>query len=300
MGTNNIQFLVPDNTRDPSPTIWGNAPIGDILDNPARGWHFYDEFRDFPLAGTQTTQIGAGKYKVFATASASVVPVSVINSVEQSAPAMANSVVVSTSATIAQAYEQARLSGVPATDGKLWFEARVAIKGIVATTQGFFLGLAETEGFTLATGVPLNGTAATPTAGGAMIGFQSIETGPLAINTVYNDSATSFTTVQAGTAGTAAQGLTPTFEPTAPVAAGSFGATAYTFTKLGFVYDPSLSANCITFYQDGLPFATTISNATLVATTNLKANALAMMLAVVGTGTGAVYMQWWRCAQLYP
>ncbi len=285
MSVNKTNFLVADATADPTPIIWGSCPVDDIKENPSRGWHFYDDFRDMPLAGTQTTQIGYGKYKVFATASASVGPVSVINSVEQIQPALNNAVVVSTSASLAQAYEQARLSGVSGTDGKLWFEARIAIQGIVATTQGFFLGLAETEGFTLATGVPLNGGAATITNGGAMIGFQSIETGPLAINTVVSDRATSFTTIQAGVAAT---------QP------GSFGAAAYTFTKLGFVYDPALSSNCITFYQDGVPFSSFYSNASLIATTNLKANALAMMLAVVGTGTGGTFMQWWRCAQLYP
>lgn len=301
MPVNKTTFLDASNTREPSDSIWGTCPVDALSSDLRLGWIFYDDFRDLQLAPTETTQIAYGDYKVFATTSASVAPVHAVNSIE-SGLVLANSVVVSTSATIAQPYGQARLSGVTGTDGMLWFEACVAIKGIVATTQGFFLGLAETDLFTLATGVPLNGTAATPTAGGSMIGFQSIETGPLAINTVMTDRATSFTTIQAGVAGTLPQGATPQFSvPTGqPVAAGSFGATAYTFTKLGFVYNPALSGGCITFYQDGLPFATQYSNASLIATTNLKANSLAMMLAVVGTGTGAVYTKWWRLAQLYP
>ncbi len=285
MAVNKNDFLVASTTAEPTPIIWGDCPIADIQENPGVGSYFYDEFRDFPLIGTQTTQIGFGKYKVFATTAATVVPVSVINSVEQIRPALNNGVVVSTSASIAQAYEQFRMSGVASTDGKLWFEARIAIQGIAATTQGFFLGLAESEAFTFATAQPINGGAATITNGGAMIGFQSIETGPLAINTVVSDRATSFTSIQAGTSGT---------QP------GSFGATAYTFTKLGFIYDPARSADCVRFYQDGVQFSTMYTNANIIATTNLKANALSLMLAVIGTGTGGTFMQWWRCAQLYP
>lgn len=284
MAFNKTNFLVADNTRDPSPVIWGQCPVDDILENPSKGWHFYDDFKDFPLPGTQTTQIGFGKYKLFATASASIAPVHSVNSVDTGI-VQVNNVVVSTSATLAQSYGMARLSGVVGTDGKLWFEARVAVQTLAATTQGFFLGLAETDKFTLATAVPLNGSAATLNNSGAMIGFQAIETGPTAINTVVSDRATAFTNIQAGVAAT---------QP------GSFGSTAYTFTKLGFIYDPSKSANCITFYQDGVPFTTFYSQTSLLATTNLKANSLAMMLAVLGTGTGAVYTQWWRCAQLYP
>jgi hypothetical protein len=302
MPVNKTTFLDASNTREPSDSIWGTCPVDELGSDLRKGWIFYDDFRDLPLAPTETTQIAYGDYKVFATTSASVAPVHAVNSVDTGI-VLANSVVVSTSASIAQPYGQARLSGVTGTDGKLWFEACVAIKGILATTQGFFLGLAETDLFTLATGVPINGGAATITNGGSMIGFQSIETGPLAINTVMSDRATSFTTIQAGVAGTLPVGLVPAFEPAGPpagVAAGSFGATAYTFTKLGMIYDPAQSGGCITFFQDGLPFATQYSNASLIGTTNLKANSLAMMLAVIGTGTGAVYMKWWRCAQLYP
>lgn len=284
MATNKVDFLVPSTTREPTPIIWGDCPVADIQENPSVGWHLYDDFDDFPLIGTQTTQIGFGKYKVFATTSATVVPVSTINSVVQPHTSLKAGVVVSTAAVISPAYGNARMSGSAADGGKLWFEARLAIQSVSATTQGFFLGMGEVEGFTYATGVPINGGAATITNGGSMIGFQSIETGPLAINTVVSDRATSFTSIQAGTSGT---------QP------GSFGATAYTFTKLGMVYDPSRSADCLKFYQDGVQFTTMYTNANIVATTNLKANALAMMLAVIGTGTGGVYMQWWRSAQLY-
>ena len=289
MTVNKTDFLVPDqpapSSRAPSASIWGPCPIADILENPGTGFYFYDDFRDMPLIGTQTTQIGFGKYKVFATASASVAPVSSINSVAQVTDALAESVVLSTSASLAQAYQQCSMSGNHGTDGILWFEACVAISVLTATSQGFFLGLGETQLFTLATAVPLNGTAATPTNSGALIGFNCVETGPVPINAVYTDRATSFTKTNTGVSGTQPGSFNPT--------------TAYVFTKLGFVYNPALSANCVTWYQDGVPFPNYLSNATLVATTNLKANPLGLMFSTVGTGTGASYMKWWRLAQLF-
>ena len=304
MPVNKTTFLDPSNTREPSDSIWGTCPVDELSSDIRKGWLYYDDFRNMTLAPTMTSQVPYGQYKVQAVTTGNVVPQTNVNSVVQISPVL-NNIVNATgiNSTIAQAFGNARLSGVSGTDGKLWFEACIAIQGIVATTQGFFLGLAETNAFTFTTSNPFALTMATPVNSGAMIGFQSIETGPLAINTVYNDRATTFTTIQAGVAGTLPQGATPAFSaPLTPlgVAAGSFGATAYTFTKLGFIYDPAQGAGCITFFQDGLPFATQLSNASLIATTNLKANLLGLMLAVVGTGTGGTFMRWWRCAQLYP
>ncbi|MEW6439247.1 MAG: hypothetical protein AB1508_19015 [Pseudomonadota bacterium] len=266
-------------TTGPSPAIWADCPVLDMALDPRIGYHVFDDFLSWPLIGTQTTQIAHDKYKVFNTGSGVVTQVSAVNSVETSGGIL--SITLDTdndSGSIAQAYPSFLLTGSATTSAKLWFEARVAVNTIATNTLGFMVGLAEVEQWTLATGVPFNGGDGI-TNSASFIGFRKTEDGLGSIDSVYSDRATSFTNIGAGQA----------------------SCTANTFVKLGFRYDPSLLADCVSFYCDGVKMATTFARSSVTGTTNLKANALGLIAAVIadsGGTSGAFYMDWWRVAQL--
>ena len=74
--------LSSNTNRNPSPAIWADCPFQAIREGSTPGLAFFDDFQEFPLAGTQTTQIGFSKYKLFHTTAGQFTRVSTINSVE--------------------------------------------------------------------------------------------------------------------------------------------------------------------------------------------------------------------------
>lgn len=276
-----------------SPAIWGRCPLSFIKKYYPECHVRWDASR-CSLIGTQTTEI-AGPIpgtKVFASAGGSVVPVSAINSVEKWGGAIKFAVDTDAddSCSLAQAYPTFRMSGLGgSTDGPLWFEGCLAVKTILTDTLGFFMGLAETEQWTLATGVPFNaGDAITNAA--AAIGFRKGEDALGVVDTVVSDRATSFTNIGDDE--------------------GSISA-AYTFVKFGMLYIPDSkgylggeydSNRVVRFYQDNVALTTSISKSTLTGYTNLDANALGPIVAMIAdtTDNSEMYLKWLECAQLPP
>lgn len=272
--------MTADTNRNPSPAIWGDCPIKDIQEGNIGGTFFHDDFTNWPFLGTQTTEIAFSQYKVFATSGSAVTSVSAVNSVE--IPGGILQLGCDTddeSASVAQAYPSHLMTGLISNSGKLWFECRIALSSILTSTMGFFIGLAETEQWTLATGVPFN-SGDPITNGGSAIGFRKEEDGLGVIDTVYSDRATSFTNV-----GDAATSV-----------------AANTFIKLGMVYDPT-DSNAVRFYANNLELTTKLTRAALTALTNLDANALGLICSIVcdASGTAAkMYMDWWRVCSVFP
>lgn len=284
--------------RSGSPAIWdnegGRAAWNGIMDGSTPGMCFFDDFCELPLAGTQTTQIGYSKYKVYATSGSSVGRTCSINSVTVEGGALKTILAASAdNAVISQAYASFPFTGTTTHSGKLCFEACVATNVVTANSQGFFLGFAEVDAasFTLATALPFtSATGLAFTTTGAFVGFNLPTNGLGQVKTGYNDRATTLTAVGA---------------TDCTVLVG------YTFTRLGMVYDPAASGTsstqpqtcAIRFYQDNVLLPNGITNATLVALTNLNANALGLIWAGVGgssVSTGINLMKWWRCTQLFP
>lgn len=276
--------LLSNAYRYPSPAIWANCPVDEILADPGRGLYHFDDFTDLPLAPTLTTQIAFGKYKAYAASGCTIGRVSTINSVE----IMGGALEIGTDtdndeAAIGDAYASYRLSGDKDTSGKLWFECCYAQNSIATNLASTFLGLGEVDAFTFGANVPMNSGDAIDNSG-SMIGFQIKEDGLGTIDTVVSDRATSFTDIGDDEGGTLA---------------------ANTFRKLGFVYDPFAAdpAKMITFYANNLVLATEISKTTLQAYTNLDANCLGLMWAVAADSAGTSFkgwLKWWRIAQLFP
>ncbi len=290
MGQNVVipKMGTPQTNRKESPDIWNDCPweeIGDPRDGSRQyGLRFEDHFQNFPLIGTQTTQIAFDKYKLFASSSSNVVPVLTVNSVQS--PGGILEFLVDTDnhgAHMAQSYGSYSMTGDATKDGKLWFECCIAVSSIVASHVCFLVGLAEVSLWTLAVGVPFSSdTGAAITNSAAFIGFSKPAALLGTVSTAVSDRATSFTAIG-------------TSEAT--------GITAFTFFKLGFTYDPRDTANSVRFFLNSVQLPTTYSNASLVATTNLKANNLGLIMAVQGgsaASSDAVFMDWWRIAQLFP
>ncbi len=283
MAVNKTAFAVASSTREPTPIIWADCPVADIQENPTKGFHVYDDFLNIGLVPTETTQIAYPPYKVYATTGAVVGPVQTINSV-----ILGNGGVMgfvnnadNDGKSLAQPYPHAYMTGSKANGGKLWFECQIAISSIVTNMIGWFVGLAETDKWALSATIPFNAASASLNNGAAAIGFFGDEDGLGVYQSVVSDRATSFTAINA-TLGTLA---------------------AYTFVKLGMVYDPNETADCVKFYVNGVLDATRYTNANIVATTNLKANALGMIMATIAdsaVSTNAMYLRWWRLAQLFP
>ncbi len=265
-----------DTKRGPSPNIWGDCPILSILEGSIAGTMLIDDFEDFPLIATQTTEINHGRYKVFNTTDGDIVGVSTVNSIEVGKGVVAIDVdTANDSGTIAQSYPGFLLTS---TAGKLWFEARIANSQILTNGVAWFIGLAETEQWTLATGVPFNGSDAITNTASA-IGFAHEEDGLGVIDTVYSDRAIAFTEI-----GDAATSVS----------------AAYEWIKLGMVFDPDApAAERIKFYANNLELADKVTDTVLTGLTNLDANGLGLIFSnVADTALGTGYIDWWRCVQL--
>ncbi len=265
-----------DTNRGPSPNIWGDCPIMSILEGSIAGTMFLDDFDDFPLKASQTTEINHGRYKVYAEGTGVIAGVSTVNSLEVGKGVLKIDLTGDDdTSAIAQSYPSFLLTS---TAGKLWFEARLCQSTIAVDTIGWFVGLAETEQFTLASDVPFDAASILLDNSGSMIGFKHEEGGLGKIDTCYNDRATTLTDIEA-TVDTVA---------------------AYEWVKLGMVFDPDeTAASRIKFFVNNLETATPMSNATLIGLTNLDANALGLLFAnVADSSFGDNYLDWWRCVQL--
>lgn len=262
--------------RGPSPRLWQDFPIAAIQEDPGKGVFFFDDFLDFPLPGTQTTEIALGRYKVYNTGSGKVqvaqgfptthVPHGLISMLcdtdgDQSAIGIQQTPILLNSSA-----------------GKMVFEARFGMTGIATNNAQVFVGLAENAAFTYGAAQPLANADATSNAGG-LIGFNILEDGVGVLNTSYADRATSWTNVQASV-GTMA---------------------AHTWKKLGFIYDPNDSTNAITFYVDGVRQTSVISASTLTGLTYLDVGGLSPCFAMFADSAGTStygYLDWWGFAQL--
>lgn len=272
-----------DANRLMSRNIWGDCPIMDLLEGTVPGVYYYDDWQDWPLIGTQTTQIGFGKYKLYNTGAGVFDKVTSVNSVELAGGCMQVSLDTDNdSGTIAQAQPTYYLSNSLTTAGKLWFECCYAQNSIATNMASVFFGLAEVDQFTLAATVPLN--AGDPiNNSGSILAFRIAEDGLGVVDTAVSDRATSFTNIGATEGGTMA---------------------ANTFAKYGFVYDPAADASRrIVFYLNNLELTTKYTDTNLAATTNLKANPLGLIWASCADSAGTSFkgfMKWWRVAQLFP
>lgn len=276
---NPIDFLNADTTRNFTPRIWGDCPWRDIVDGTIPGITFFDDFLDFGIPGTQTTEINLGRYKVYST-TAGVVKT---DSMPTGTAANQNGGIISMLGDTAGDQSVIGTHACPfyltttPTSGKLWFEARIATTSILTNMSQIFVGLGNNAEVTFGAAIPLADADATGTAVN-LLGFTRLEDGLGVLNASYTDEAAVWTHAQTSVGAIAAN----------------------TFVKVGFVVDWASSANFITFFVNGVPGSSPISKATIAALTHLDVSGLGPVFAQFADSAGTAnyaYMDWWRIAQ---
>lgn len=274
-------FAAADTGRNRSPNVWKDCPIGGIKDGTINGVYFEDDFADFPLPGTQTSEIWLGRYKVYDTGAGKIITDNMPHSTTAGTAGGIISMLCDTDGDAAAIGTQACPFLLTTTQlGKLWFEARVATTSILTNMGQWFIGLAENAVMTFGAAVPLANADATSNTG-AMIGFNRLEDGLGVLNTSYADHATSWTDI-----GTAAYS----------------GLAANTWVKLGMTVDFSDVQKCVRFYVNNLELSAGMTRAALLATTYLDVSGLGPCMAFFADSAGTAdytYLDWWKAYQTF-
>lgn len=289
MGVNKVDYKGnlsgADTDRGPSRNLWADCPIADIQEDPSIGILFFDDFLDFGIPATQTSEINLGRYKVYNTGSGQVISDAMPHSTTPGVIGGIVSMLCDTDGDASVIGTQACPFLLTTTQkGKLWFEARVATTSILTNMGQWFVGLAENYVATFGAATPLANADATASTL-AMIGFNRLEDGLAVLNTSYADHASSWTDIQA------AANASPLTQ-----------IVANTFIKLGMLFDPSNSTRCVRFFINGEECTTAMTKAALLATTHLDAKGLGFCMAFFADSAGTAdytYCDWVRICQTF-
>jgi len=272
---NKVNYAGGVNTENtsasPSKEIWGSMPA-DILYDPSVGYHFYDDFLEFPTITTPTitTEIEWGNrgYKAFGSAGGTITKLAVSNGVGGVVFTETDDNQGLSLATIALPFK------IDIGQGKFWFEARIKSDTITDTRNGWVLGLWEQQ--TLSATVPI--AAAGTLADANFVGFHRLEGDGDAVDTVYKADGVTQVTV-----GTDAVTL-----------------VADTYVKLGMIFEPA--TNILTFYKNGVPLANTKTIPTADGTDfpNDVQMGLCFAMLCASNDDAVNTLGWWRAAQLRP
>lgn len=268
-----------DTARGPSAALWGNCPDGLKPWNPIDpniGCGFWDDFTDFVLPGTQTTAISCGRYEVFSVTAGKWTSTNALPTVHAPGGIVAGLCDSDGDAACIRTVATPFLLNGTA-NGKLWFEARIAMTGIATNNGQLFCGLLE--GATSATStIPLGNADVANTSSG-LVGFNVLEDGLGVLNSCWADRTTAYTYVQTGV--------------------GTFAAN--TFKKVGMLYDPGDSVNALTFWVNGVKQTTVVAQSVITAWANLDVNGVGPALAFFADSAGTsnyIYIDWWGAAQV--
>lgn len=262
-----------------SPNLWADCPLDAIREANRDGFYFFDDFLDFNLPATQTSEVTQGRYKAYCATAGQWI---------------ADEMPHSTTAGVGNGW----ISGLCDTDGdsmaigttacpvlltttntgKAWFEARIATTSILTNMGQIFCGLGENRVAAFTSTVPL-GNADTANATNAMIGFRRAEDGLSVLDTVYADHSATYGVVKAS--------------------ASSGVLAANTAIKLGMKIDMSDTLRCVRFYVNGLECADAMTKAALLALSFVDVSGLGPLLAFYADSAGTsdyLYLDWWAVA----
>lgn len=272
--TNTMQYAgnqganVPNLDRRPSPFVWKDCPIQDILSGVVDGVYFFDDFLETYLT-VPTTEAVFPPYKAFTSTGGTINPAAgawggqlALGSDGDDEGASLN--------TVLPFFQISR------SNGKFWFECRVNVNTTAVTQYDAFIGLGEK--MTLTAAVPITATAGL-LADKNLVGWQRPGT------STTGD-------------GSIAQGTYKADGVTAVVVQANAGAfVANTFLKLGMIFDPK--DNFLRFYINGIEsgnklipvaagtdFPNDVVLGPIMGVTNTSAN------------TSVFTVDWWRGCQL--
>lgn len=195
-----VDFLLSrsmDTAYGPSPAIWADCPVLEFEENPQKGFHKFDDFRNVPVIVTPTitTQAvyGAG-YKAFGSASGTLLGKGV-----EGGGGLEFVTGGSDNDGINLQMIQLPFKLAPGK-GDFWFEGRVIFSSVADSVGGWFLGLLESV--TLTAIVPI--TAAGAIADKNLVGFHRLEGDGDQLDTVYKADGITQVTVKADAISTTA------------------------------------------------------------------------------------------------
>ena len=255
-------------TEGPSPSLWKDCPVLEMLEDPSVGYYFFDDFTSF-------ADDGANGYATYEDTGVNV---------QQAAGEVGGALEVSGNdadndeGSITTGGNTGGFVKISSSGGKkLWFEAKVKKASIADNALAMFLGLSE-EGLAAAnTLVDDTGEVASKD----LVGFQTLHADGDALVFCYRK------------AGQAKQ--------TISLDGDSDDLTADTYVKVGFKIDPDAPAGKrLTLYVDGVEQVNHGTAANISATTFPDGEELALLWATkVGAAAESKgYLDWWRCAQL--
>lgn len=276
--------LVANTNRGPSPAIWADCPVNEIIDNPEKGFHFFDDFGDRPtgLITSPTTEaalVGI-PYNGFGSSGATI-----------TFSNEAGGAVVLTEVTDNEAVYLRAKSGmgqISAGKGKLWFEGRVKIGAVSDDNMGFIFGL--WDDVTLSVVVPLS-TANPPIMAttGNFVGFRAPEEDAGVVRTMYDSDDAGQTT-----------------DAEVIVQAGVHTFVADTYVKFGMCFDPDGFGQglgpLLRYYVNGVNQTGT---KVIPDNTGTDFPADVRFTPLIGhrmgatASSGVTTMDWWRYAQIF-
>lgn len=305
MGVNSVDYTGLNTQRGPSPSIWGDCPVLDFLEDPSKGMYFFDDFLMAGNMGPNTAAItgSLGAWTCYADIGAAAI---------QADGQLEGGVLVLgsdgdnegvTLSSTAGAFRITTTSTL-ALNQKLWFEARIARSTITATKIDAFVGLCDhTTSSGLAVGsIPITTTIDTLSTTPNLLGFFSKGSVGSEWSAAYNLAGgtvvlpTNLTTLMATVAGAAL--------------------TAAQFVKLGMVFDPNaqpvLISSASTGQTAGLTFRPLIKffvngvpAAAFLTSTNVQGTAFPtgfmgpciQVMNDAGSSPGTISIDWIRVAQ---
>lgn len=264
---NIVQYKGDNSGAGPSPFIWGDCPTLEILDDPGKGLHFFDNFMGVMQPVTNIADgaaSNAGPYHCFTSDGGTILGVAVagggINLLSDGDDEGAG----------------IRLAGaaflLTSLGKKFWFECRIKTSTIANTKHGIFVGLMENTA--LSATVPI--AAAGSLADKNFVGFHRLEGDGDYFDTVYK-----------------ADGVTQVSLQTDAVVL-----EADTYVKIGMVAEKGV----LTFLKNGVPLSTTYTLPNATGTdfpADITMNPVLSVLNATASTPGSTTAKWWRFAQLY-
>lgn len=300
------QNLVANTNRGPSDVIWGNCPWLEMIENPARGMVFFDDFiggTNIPSAsGGAIAQGVSDKWAVYAYQGATITDAALEGGVLSMGSDGDNEGVAF--GPTGGAFRLVTTS-TNVLNARLWFEARIAKNTIAATKGDVFVGLIDnflSSGLPAAA-IPIATTDNTLSTTPNLIGFHIKGNAPTDINFVYQ--------LAGGTA------VYPTNLTTLLATTSQTLLAANAFVKVGFLFDPSAQFKTISSASTGqtagqskravlrifvngleLPaFLTTDNTGGAAFPTGFMGPSFAIMNQT-GTTPPLMLIDWLRCSQL--
>ncbi len=230
MSVNTVEYkgnLAANTDRGPSRVIWADCPVHDLMENPALGMYFFDDFLMLGNADMSSAYKNSiGQWSAYGAAGALLADGGLEGGVVTYGSDGDNEGVTFLSS--AGSFRLVTTSTL-ALNGKLWFEARIATSTIAATTHEDFIGLAIPS---LSSGLPRVAYPITATddtldaTNGTFIGFHRKATAaPTEWQFCFN---------LAGGTVNYVTGLTTLMNSVTGAVL-----TASQFVKLGFLFDPN-------------------------------------------------------------